>query len=307
MRLSHEFGPVYDKHSRVLILGSFPSVKSRELRFYYGHPQNRFWPLIAELLGEDVPQTVEEKRRLVLARGIALWDVIESCEIEGSADSSIRNARANDLTAILREADIRLILTNGKKADALYRKHIYPVTGIEAVCMPSTSPANAAWSMERLHAEWSILKPYCRKKEMPDQGAKRRVTFEEVYEVVRMVPRGKVATYGQIASILGNVRWARVVGYALHDNPDGEKTPCYRIVNKAGKCADAFVFGGRNVQIDLLRADGIPVSDDGYVQDMEKYQWNGIPPADRVYTQMPAEFLLEDVPENRDPEQEAEV
>ena len=299
MRLSHEFGPVYDKHSRVLILGSFPSVKSRELGFYYGHAQNRFWPLIADLLGEDVPETIALKKRLVLARGIALWDVIESCEIAGSADSSIRDARANDLRPVLKEADIRLILTNGRKADELYRKHIYPVTGIEAVCMPSTSPANAAWSMERLLSEWSILKPYCRKKE--DSG-KRKITFEEVYEVVRMVPRGRVATYGQIAKILGNVRWARVVGYALHDNPDGEKTPCYRIVNKEGKCADAFVFGGRNVQIDLLRADGIPVSDDGYVQDMEKYQWNGMPPADQVYAQMPAEFLLEDVSEDKSPD-----
>ena len=271
MRLSHEFGPLFDQDSKVLVLGSFPSVKSREKQFYYGHPQNRFWPLLARILGVPVPETIEERRLLALEHGIALWDVIDSCEITGSADSSIRNPEMTDLSLILETAQIRQIFVNGKAAFKLFEKHQKPVIRREAVCLPSTSPANAAFGMDRLYDDWRIIGEYL--QEMPD-GRAERLRFQDVYHIVRMIPRGCVATYGQIAAMLGNIRWARMVGYALHDNPDGDYTPCYRVVNKEGRVSDAFVFGGRNRQIDLLRADGIEVSDDGYV-NMKKYLWKG--------------------------------
>lgn len=156
----HPFGPLYDENSRVLILGSFPSVKSREQQFFYGHPKNRFWPLLAALTGSEIPQTIEEKKQLALKNGIALWDVIASCEIVGSSDSSIRNAKPNDITPILRNSGVQNIFTNGKTADSLYMRYIFPVTKIQSVCLPSTSPANAAWNMERLLSAWQIiLKP----------------------------------------------------------------------------------------------------------------------------------------------------
>lgn len=153
----HPFGPLYNENSRVLILGSFPSVKSREQQFFYGHPKNRFWPLLAALTGEKIPQNIEEKKQLALKNGIALWDVIASCEIVGSSDSSIRNAKPNDITPILENSGIRKIFTNGKTADSLYMRYIFPVTGIQSVCLPSTSPANAAWNMERLLSAWQII------------------------------------------------------------------------------------------------------------------------------------------------------
>ena len=149
----HTFAPVYDSSSRILILGSFPSVKSREQGFYYGHPQNRFWRMLAAVYGEEVPQTLADKKALLKRHGIALWDVIESCDIEGSSDSSIRNAVPNDVARILKAAPIRIVITNGKTAYSLYRKYIKEP---EAVCLPSTSPANAAWSLEKLIREWSL-------------------------------------------------------------------------------------------------------------------------------------------------------
>ena len=154
----HNIPPLYDKSSRVLILGSFPSVKSREAAFFYAHPQNRFWPTLAAVLDEATPKTVEDKRSLVLRHGIALWDVIASCEITGSADSSIKNVVANDLSPILTAADIRQIFVNGKTAEKYYRKYTEAATGRAAVCLPSTSPANAAWSMERLIAAWRSVR-----------------------------------------------------------------------------------------------------------------------------------------------------
>lgn len=157
--LEHPFDPLYDSHSRVLILGSFPSVKSREQAFFYGHPQNRFWRLLALLFGEPVPQSVSEKRALCHTHHIALWDVIASCEIVGSSDSSIKNAKANDISAILSAASIEQIFVNGKTASRLYDRYILPQTGRLAVCLPSTSPANAAWSLERLHEAWKIILP----------------------------------------------------------------------------------------------------------------------------------------------------
>ena len=152
--VTHPFGPLYGPDSRVLILGSFPSVKSRETEFFYGHPRNRFWTVIARLLERPVPQTVEEKRKLILEERLALWDTIGSCEIRGSSDASIRNVTPNDLSVILDSCDIKKIYCNGKTSHSLYERYIEPVTGIKAVCLPSTSPANAAWSMEALTEEW---------------------------------------------------------------------------------------------------------------------------------------------------------
>lgn len=154
MLVSHPFEPVYDRYSHILILGSFPSVKSREQGFFYGHPQNRFWKVVAAVFECPVPQTTEEKRVFLLENGIALWDVIASCEIRNSADSSIRKASANPLDVIFSKADIRAVFTNGKTADKLYRKYI----GQNAVCLPSTSPANAAWTLERLTEAWRVIR-----------------------------------------------------------------------------------------------------------------------------------------------------
>ena len=150
----HPFPPLFDKNSRILILGSFPSVKSREMNFFYGHPQNRFWKVIAGIFDEKIPESIEEKKELILKHHLALWDVIAECEITGSSDASIKNARANDLSEILENASIEKIIVNGKTAEKLYIKYIEPVTGMKAVVLPSTSPANAAWSLDRLISVW---------------------------------------------------------------------------------------------------------------------------------------------------------
>ena len=155
----HPIDPVYDENSRVLILGSFPSVKSREAEFFYGHPQNRFWKVLAAVFHRAVPVTVEEKRALLLEEGVALWDVIASCEIQGSSDSSIKDAVPNDLTSILETARIEAIYVNGKIAEKYYKKYLLAVTRRKAVCLPSTSPANAAWNLARLVESWQILNP----------------------------------------------------------------------------------------------------------------------------------------------------
>ena len=153
----HPIPPLYDSRSEILILGSFPSVKSREAQFFYGHPQNRFWKVIAAVCGEPVPETVPEKKALLLSHHIALWDVIHSCDIQGSSDASIKNVVPNDLGVILDAAPVRQIYVNGKTAEKYYRKYTQPVTGREAVCLPSTSPANAAWSVERLMDAWKRI------------------------------------------------------------------------------------------------------------------------------------------------------
>lgn len=154
----HPIPPVYDENSKVLILGSFPSVKSRETAFFYGHKQNRFWRVIAGVFGENAPETTGEKKAFLLEHNIAVWDVIHSCEITGSADSSIKNAVPNDINFIINESKIERIFTNGKKADELYKKYIEQSTGIKAECLPSTSPANAAWSLEKLIEKWKVIK-----------------------------------------------------------------------------------------------------------------------------------------------------
>lgn len=156
----HPFPPLYDENSKVLILGSFPSVKSREEMFFYGHPQNRFWKVIATVCNTDTPVTVEEKKKLLYENHIALWDVIASCDITGSSDSSIKNVVANDLTVILESADIKQIFVNGKTAEKYYNKYIRDTIGREALCLPSTSPANAGWKLERLVEAWSVIKEF---------------------------------------------------------------------------------------------------------------------------------------------------
>lgn len=153
----HSFEPVYDKASEILILGTLPSVKSRENNFYYGHKQNRFWKVLATLLKEPVPDTIEEKKAMLLARRIALWDVIQSCDIKGSSDSSIKNVQPTDIGIILEKTNITRIYANGNKAGQLYKRYQFPVTGIEAMVLPSTSPANAAWSLERLCKAWHVI------------------------------------------------------------------------------------------------------------------------------------------------------
>ena len=154
----HPFPPLYNEESRVLILGSFPSVKSREQAFFYGHPQNRFWKVLGGVFGQEAPATVEEKRAFLLRNRVALWDVIASCEISGSADSSIRHVVPTDLAVILSGARIESVFTNGKTAEQLYRQYQLPLTGIPSVPLPSSSPANAAWSLPRLTEAWRVLR-----------------------------------------------------------------------------------------------------------------------------------------------------
>ena len=164
VRAVHEIAPVFDTHSRVLILGSFPSVKSREACFFYHHPQNRFWKVIAALTGEPVPEDIPKKRELLLAHHIAVWDVIESCDIVGSSDSSIKNVRPNDLNRILMRAPVGKIFANGGKSFELYTKFCEPVLGRSCEKLPSTSPANAAFSLERLIEAWAPVKAEISKK-----------------------------------------------------------------------------------------------------------------------------------------------
>lgn len=154
----HNIDPVWDEQSRILILGSFPSVKSRETAFFYGHPQNRFWRVLAAVYDCPVPQEIENKRKFLLKNHIAVWDVAASCTIEGSADSSIRAVVPNDVGSILRAAPIERIYVNGKTAAALYRKYLEPTLGRKAECLPSTSPANAALSADDLIRIWSRIR-----------------------------------------------------------------------------------------------------------------------------------------------------
>ncbi len=155
--LIHPLEPVLDCNSRILILGSFPSVKSREEGFFYGHPQNRFWRVISRVFGAYPPKTIEEKRAFLIEHGIAVWDVIASCDIVGSSDSSITNVVPNDLNVILSVAPIERIYVNGKTAERYYNKYILPQIGIKAIALPSTSPANAVWTVDRLVEAWSTI------------------------------------------------------------------------------------------------------------------------------------------------------
>lgn len=151
--VEHTFGPVYDSESRILILGSFPSVKSREISFYYGHPQNRFWKLLSLLFNEEI----KDKKTFLLKHHIALFDVIESCDIIGSSDTSIRNVKPNDLSLIINNSKIETVYLNGSKAYELYKKYCADKYDIDAIKLPSTSPANAAYSIEKLYNEWRMI------------------------------------------------------------------------------------------------------------------------------------------------------
>ncbi len=158
--VKHPFGPFVQKDSRILILGSFPSVKSRENDFYYGHPQNRFWKVMANVVCDDVPVDIKQKQDFLIRHQIALWDAIESCSVIGSSDASIQDVVASDLPSILKDSSIEKILVNGKTAEKIIRK-AYSYLPVPVVLMPSTSPANASWSLERLtqryFEEWIVV------------------------------------------------------------------------------------------------------------------------------------------------------
>lgn len=156
-RVRHEFPPVYNENSRILILGSLPSVKSREQMFYYGNPKNRFWKVIAGLTGASVPSTIPEKKALLLAQGIAVSDVIAECDIIGSSDSSIRNVIPMDLQEILENAKIRQIYANGNTAKKLFERFQQKSCQRDIIGLPSTSPANAAYSLDRLIEAWKCI------------------------------------------------------------------------------------------------------------------------------------------------------
>ena len=163
-QVSHPIPPIFNEQSKILILGSFPSVKSREGCFFYHHPQNRFWKVLAAVMEQPVPETIEQKKIFLLQNQIAVWDVIASCTIEGSSDSSIKNVVPNNLETILSTANIHQIFCNGGTSHQYYRKYQEKSTGRAAFRLPSTSPANAAWSVERLTKEWSTIRSYLETK-----------------------------------------------------------------------------------------------------------------------------------------------
>ena len=150
------FAPVYGPRSRALILGTWPSPKSREMAFYYGHPQNRFWPMLAALTGEPIParEDIDAKKQLILRHGLALWDTLESCTITGASDASIKDVVPNDIAALLAKAPIEAVFCNGATAYKIYCKYLQPISGISAVKLPSTSPANAVCRPEKLREVW---------------------------------------------------------------------------------------------------------------------------------------------------------
>ena len=156
--IQHNIPAVFDENSRILILGSFPSVKSREGEFFYHHPQNRFWKVLAAVFGDDIPKSIEDKKSFLRKHNIALWDVIKRCELTGSDDSSIRNAEINELDIIFENCNIENIYVNGGKAYELYMKYCLPKYGLNAVKLPSTSPANASFSLEKLIEKWSVIR-----------------------------------------------------------------------------------------------------------------------------------------------------
>lgn len=155
MKIIHPFEPVYDSNSKILVLGSFPSIKSREENFYYANPYNRFWKLIAKILSSAVPTTIDEKKKLLIDNKIAIWDVIYSCEIEGSLDTSIKDPKVNDICNLLRKTKINIVIFNGKKASQVYSKYLEHYIGINYYTLPSTSPTNASYTFEKLYFSWN--------------------------------------------------------------------------------------------------------------------------------------------------------
>ena len=238
--ISHGFEPVFDERSRILVLGSFPSVLSRENAFYYGNPQNRFWRVMAACLSEPVPQnegglsddgrplTLEEsiaaKKRMLLEHGIALWDVIASCDIKGSSDASIKNVVPAQVERVLEEAHIGAVICNGGTAGRLYKRYLQWQVGLAAHVLPSTSPANAAWQLERLTARWQeallplldaaetgalgeVPSPSSVKRGFVTAGAKAVATGESRVDVVTVrVPSPPASNYAVHKSMQGNKR-----------------------------------------------------------------------------------------------------
>lgn len=159
-KVEHAFEPFYDENSKVLILGTMPSPKSRDTGFYYGHPRNRFWTVLSDLLEESFPETKEDRQELLKRHNIALWDVLLSCEIAGADDSSIRNPIANDMNVILNRANIQAVFTTGAKATELYRRHCYVCCGVPSIGLPSTSPANCRCSYDKLKESYGQILKY---------------------------------------------------------------------------------------------------------------------------------------------------
>ena len=201
--ISHGFDPVFDDRSRILVLGSFPSVLSRKNEFYYGNPQNRFWRVVAACAGAPEPQTIAEKKALLLAHRIALWDVIEECDIKGSSDASIKNVVPAHVERILERAAIDAVVCNGATAGRLYKRYLQYKVGLDACVLPSTSPANAAWGLERLTARWRdelaplLARP--RAQLLPSRTPARVVSGHE-----RLAP--PASTYAVHRSMQGNKR-----------------------------------------------------------------------------------------------------
>ncbi len=202
--IHQSFEPVFDKHSKLLILGSFPSEQSRINGFYYGNPRNRFWELVSTCFSAKTPQNIEEKRRLLLDNGLALWDVIESCDIKGSSDASIKNVKPADIMRVLESACIEGVVCNGATAGRLYKRYLHYLTGIEAVTLPSTSPANVAWSLNRLQERWGAMLKGCRPHTQDElEQLKENGRFE--YNVVRL-DAPMASSYAVHKSMQGNKR-----------------------------------------------------------------------------------------------------
>lgn len=160
MKVYHELKPVYNEKSEILILGSIPSVKSREIGFYYGHPQNRFWRILADILKEPLPETIQDKKELLYKYNIALWDVLKECEITGSSDSSIKNPVPNDIKSLIKKTNIKTVFVTGKVAEKFYNKFCLDKTGIPCIYLPSTSPANASIKYATLLNNYKIILNY---------------------------------------------------------------------------------------------------------------------------------------------------
>ena len=164
MHIKHTLKPIFNQNSKILILGSIPSIASRKLNFYYAHPKNRFWKILSEIYNEHPPKTKEEKINFLFRHNIALYDVLKSCDIKSSSDSSIKNPIPNDLSPILKKSNIKAIFTTGKKAYELYQKHCYPTTKIKAIYLPSTSPANCPKEIEE-----KLINTYSQIKKITDK------------------------------------------------------------------------------------------------------------------------------------------
>lgn len=177
--VSHPIPPVWREDATVLILGSFPSVKSREGKFYYHHPQNRFWKVLSAVYAAPAMQTVEEKKAFLLTHNIAIWDSIQSCQIDGSEDSTIRDVTPNDIAGLLAKTNIKQIFCNGNVSYNCYCRYILPKTSVPAIKLPSTSPANAAWSTQRLTEAWKCIRDVQEMSENSIQTEKNLIYYKK--------------------------------------------------------------------------------------------------------------------------------